>query len=69
MKVKNAFFNIGSIGMIWTAVMHIIMTMFILKDASHSTWLGVYPVFIVFLALGTYQIYKEEGKGLKNYTN
>ena len=48
---------IGTAGMILSAFIHMIMTLIILQDANHSAYLGVYPVFITFLMIGTFQIY------------
>jgi len=60
MKTKNPFFVIGTVGMLLTAFLHIVMTVFIFQDASHSAWIGVYPVFIAFLTIGTFQMYKKQ---------
>jgi len=59
MNITNPFFIIGTVGMILTAFMHIIMTLFILQTANHSAWMGGYPVFLVFLTIGTIQIYQK----------
>lgn len=60
MNTRNPFFAIGTVGMILTAFMHVIMTVFILQDANHNAWLGVYPVFIAFLVIGTFQVFKKK---------
>jgi len=58
MVSKNPFFVIGSVGMILTALLHIIMSLFILQEVNHSVWIGGYPVFVAFLMIGTVQLYK-----------
>jgi len=60
MKTLSPFFMIGTVGMILTAFMHIIMTVFILQTANHGAWIGGYPVFLAFLMIGAIQIYKKK---------
>lgn len=58
MAHKNSFFVIGTVGLILTAILHMVMSLFILQEANHSVWVGIYPVFLAFLILGTVQIFK-----------
>jgi hypothetical protein len=54
MKHLHAFYVIGSIGMLFTAVLHIFLA-FILDNpepAIHITFFILYPVFLTFITLG-----------------
>jgi len=58
MEKISAFYWIGTVGVIFTAVLHMVMTLIIMEVPNHSVWWGVYPVFIAFLIIGTIQMYK-----------
>lgn len=59
MKRLPAFFLIGSAGMVVNAVLHVAMTLGLGMSGSHSAFLGIYPVFIAFLAIGTAQLLRQ----------
>lgn len=59
MKKINSWFTIGTIGIIITAILHILMTLLIRGNVLQITFLVVYPVFITFLVIGFRKILKE----------
>jgi len=60
MKNITAFYWIGTVGLVLTAFLHMVMTLFLFNAPHHGSWWGVYPVFITFLIIGTLQIYKDQ---------
>ncbi len=60
MKVRSPFFVIGTVGMLVTATLHMLMAMVLVGPAVHPVFLGTYPVFLVFLALGTARMRRVE---------
>lgn len=60
MKKINSWFTIGTVGIVITAVLHILMTLLISGNALQVTFLILYPVFITFLAIGFRKILKEQ---------
>lgn len=60
MKKINSWFTIGTVGIVVTAVLHILMTLLISGNALQVTFLILYPVFIIFLAIGFRKILKEQ---------
>jgi hypothetical protein len=60
MKSKNAFFVIGTIGMITTAVLHIVLAMLVPSPSVHTTFGVMYPVFFSFLMLGAARFMKQK---------
>ncbi len=60
MKKLNPFFVIGTIGMLLTAVLHIVFAL-VLKLSATAGFLSVYPVFMAFLLIGFAQLIKLRG--------
>ena len=60
MKHLNPFFTIGTIGLIVTATLHIFMAFLLNKVINHITFISIYPMFTVFLLIGTKQILKKD---------
>jgi hypothetical protein len=58
MKNFNAFFTIGIVGMIVTAVLHILFALVLNLSSVHSIFFTLYPTFTAFLAIGAGQIIK-----------
>lgn len=58
MKNFNAFFTIGTVGMIVTAVLHILLALVLNLSSVHSIFFALYPTFTAFLAIGVGQIIK-----------
>lgn len=60
MKKLNPFFVIGTIGMLLTAVLHIVFAL-VLKLSATAVFLSVYPIFMAFLLIGFAQLIKQRG--------
>ncbi len=58
MKALNPFFVIGTVGVIVTAILHVVIALVLSVPAAHKTFFVLYPVFISFLAIGAGQIIK-----------
>ncbi|MEP7237094.1 MAG: hypothetical protein ABI685_04495 [Ferruginibacter sp.] len=60
MNKINSSLTIGTVGIILTAVLQIIMTLFISGNILDIVFFILYPVFIIFLAVGFWKILKEK---------
>jgi len=60
MKTLNPFFVIGTVGMIVTAILHILMAFLVGTPAVHRTFMVLYPVFAAFLTIGGMQLLQEK---------
>jgi len=60
MKKINAFFIIGSVGMIVNALLHMLLAAILPQASLHLTFFVLYPVFLSFMALGFGQMLKME---------
>lgn len=58
MKKLPAFFTIGTVGMILTAVLHITLALIIREPSVHTAFFVMYPTFFSFLMIGTGQMIK-----------
>ena len=58
MKRINAFYAIGTTGMIVTAILHILLAVIINQSSVHTTFISLYTTFTAFLAIGSGQIIK-----------
>lgn len=65
MKNLNPFFVIGSVGMIMTAVLHMVFALILAMPAVHNTFWVLYPTFIAFMAIGFGQMMKAQLKPVK----
>jgi len=61
MQKFNTFFTIGTIGMIITAILHIVFAL-VLKISATASFISVYPVFASFLFIGFAQIIQANKK-------
>lgn len=52
MKKIHPFFSIGTIGMIVVACLHIFLSLGLSLSSAHSTFFGLYIIFLTFLILG-----------------
>lgn len=52
MRQLNPYFLIGTLGMLFTAMLHILVAA-ILSEAATASYTVLYPIFIGFLILGT----------------
>ncbi len=50
------FYVIGTVGMIVTAGLHVLITLVLGQSGAHPVFFSLYPVFIAFLAIGTKQL-------------
>jgi len=62
MKNITAFYWIGTVGMILTALLHMVMTLLIVQESNHGALWSIYPTFLAFLIIGFRQIYKHQKK-------
>jgi hypothetical protein len=69
MKNMNPFFVIGSVGMILTAVLHMVFSLILGMPAVNSTMWILYPTFVTFMAIGFGQILKAQLKPVKKKIN
>ncbi|MCC8409933.1 hypothetical protein LJ707_13425 [Mucilaginibacter sp. UR6-1] len=60
MKALNPFFIIGTVGVIVTAIFHVVIALVLSIPAAHTTFFVLYPMFISFLAIGAGQIIKHD---------
>ncbi|RYG40784.1 MAG: hypothetical protein EOO01_26585 [Chitinophagaceae bacterium] len=60
MNNLNPFYKIGTIGMIITACLHIVLAVVLNTSSVHTSFAIVYPSWIAFLAMGTAQMAKEK---------
>jgi hypothetical protein len=58
MKKINPFFVIGSVGIIITAVLHMVFALVLEMPFVHNTFWVLYPTFIAFMAVGFGQVLK-----------
>jgi len=59
MNNRNAFYKIGTIGMILTAALHVLLAM-IIGPSVHTSFAIVYPSWVAFLVIGSAQMAKEK---------
>jgi hypothetical protein len=59
MNNLNAFYKIGTIGLLLTAVLHIVLSL-TLSTSVHTSFAVVYPSWIAFLVLGTTQLSRKK---------
>jgi hypothetical protein len=51
-----SFFVIGTVGMIVTAGLHVLIALVLGQYGAHPVFFSIYPVFMGFLAVGTAQV-------------
>ncbi len=69
MKNMNPFFVIGSVGMIITAVLHMVFALiFAMPSVNNTMWI-LYPTFGAFMAIGFGQIIKAQLKPVRKKIN
>jgi len=56
MKNRNPFFTIGTVGMIVTSVLHIVLALVLNLPSVNATFFILYPVFMAFMAAGFMQV-------------
>lgn len=56
MKNLNSFYIIGTVGMILTAILHIVLSIVIAHPSLHPIFIALYPSFLTFLIVGTSQL-------------
>ena len=59
MKHLNAFYIIGTVGMLVTAILHITLALLLHQPSVHTTFFVLYPMFAAFLAIGFGQLLKK----------
>lgn len=69
MKNFNPFFVIGSLGMIITAVLHMVFALVLEMPFVHNTFWVLYPTFIAFMAVGFGQLLKLQLKPVKKHSD
>ena len=60
MKQINPFFLVGTLGMLFTSVLHIILAAITSEEAASSNFWVLYPVFAGFLVAGTIVMMKRK---------
>lgn len=60
MNNLNAFYKIGTIGMILTAGLHVLLAVVLNTSTVHTSFAIVYPSWIAFLAMGSAQMAREK---------
>ena len=53
MRQLNPFFLIGTLGMLFTAMLHILLAAILTEEGVANFYSLLYPVFSVFLIVGT----------------
>lgn len=59
MKNLNPLFIIGSLGMVITALLHMLLAFAVANSSVHKSFFIIYPVFAAFLTVGIIQIILE----------
>lgn len=60
MNNRNAFYKIGTIGLILTAALHVLFAIIFSGSSVHTSFAIVYPSWIAFLIMGSAQMAKEK---------
>lgn len=60
MNNRNAFYKIGTIGIILTAALHVLLSIVLSGSSVHTSFAIVYPSWIAFLVMGSAQMAKEK---------
>lgn len=60
MRQINPFFLIGTLGMLFTSMFHILMAAFTSEEVAASSFWMLYPVFAGFLIAGTLVMMKSK---------
>jgi len=60
MKHANAFFVTGTLGMIITAVLHMVVATLVPATSVHLSFFVLYPVFLSVLTLGFRQMLRKK---------
>jgi hypothetical protein len=64
----HPFFNIGTVGMILTAILHMFFSLGLSLTSAHATFFVMYPVFLTFLILGVvFTVKKQKATNKLNY--
>jgi hypothetical protein len=58
MKNLNSFYIIGTVGMVVSACLHILLSIIISDGSVHPVFIGIYPTFFTFLIIGAFQLKK-----------
>ena len=66
MEKLNAFYTIGTVGMIVTAMLHMLFALVLNLSSVHSIFFFLYPTFTAFLAIGAGQIFKSKETSTAN---
>lgn len=53
MRQLNPFFLIGTLGMLFTAMFHVLMAAILSEEGVAGSYSMLYPVFTLFLIVGT----------------
>jgi hypothetical protein len=53
MRQINPFFLIGTLGMLLTSMLHILLAVILSEEGVNSSFSILYPVFLGFLIVGT----------------
>ena len=60
MNNLNAFYKIGTIGLILTAALHVLSAVILNTSMVHTSFAIVYPSWIAFLVMGSAQMAREK---------
>ncbi|MCC8358309.1 hypothetical protein [Salinimicrobium sediminilitoris] len=60
MRQINLFFLIGTLGMLFTSMLHVLMAAITSEEAAASNLEMLYPVFAIFLIVGTWVMMKRK---------
>ena len=60
MQKINPFFKIGTIGMMVTASLHVLLALLLSEELLQTSSSILYPVFLIFLIIGTYVMTKRK---------
>lgn len=64
MKTFHPFYYIGSIGIIISALLHILLALVLSIATSHAAFLALYPAFLAFMAIGMGLTIKKQREAL-----
>lgn len=64
MKTFHPFYYIGSIGIIISALLHILLALVLSITTSHAAFFTLYPSFFAFMTIGVGLTIKKQRKAL-----
>ena len=65
MKRFHPFYTIGTVGIIVTAILHMVLALGLSVVSNHSAFIAIYPTFLAFMILGVALTIKKQKEALQ----